>query len=184
MKHVFNRIQLRELIYPSNLLTFLRFGLVFPILQSLQRPGQRRRSLLLLSLALFTDVIDGPIARARGEVSELGKLIDPITDKLLLNGSALMLCRSAGFPRWITWALLIRDLVILIGSLIFVRRSTQIAVALPVGKASTMVFGAALLLHVVGGERWSRPVLWLAMLLMGASTLSYARVLLRTFRSE
>lgn len=182
MKKLKHHIQLRELCYPSNLLTLLRFVLVFPILRSLQHPEQRRRSLTLLSAALLTDVIDGPIARARGEVSELGKLIDPVTDKLLLNGSAIMLSRTANFPRWITTALLVRDAVILLGSLIFFRRSTQIAVAQPVGKASTMVFGAALLLHVVGGQRWSRPLLWLAVLLMGASTVVYGRVLLRSFQ--
>lgn len=182
MKKSLQRIRLRELLYPSNLLTLMRFVLVFPILRSLQHPEQRRRSLTLLSTALLTDIIDGPIARARGEVSELGKLIDPVTDKLLLNGSALMLCRTANFPRWVTMLLLARDAIILLGSLIFFRRSTQIAVAQPVGKASTMVFGAALLIHVVGGKRWSRLLLWLAVLLMGASTFVYARILLRTFR--
>lgn len=175
-------IHLRELGYPANLLTLLRLSLVPLIVRDLQHPDHRRRTVALVALALFTDIIDGPIARSRGEVSNLGKILDPITDKLLLNGTTLSMARGGRFPRWVAIMLLVRDILILAGSWLIYRRRTEIKTAQPLGKASTALFGASVLLYMVDGPRSGRPALILALLALGGSVVQYARTFLRSLK--
>jgi CDP-diacylglycerol---glycerol-3-phosphate 3-phosphatidyltransferase len=177
------RVQLRELLYPANLLTYTRLLLVPLIVRDLPRPDRQRRAKLLLAAALFTDLIDGPIARHRGEVSEIGKVLDPITDKLLLNGTMFSLAQSGRFPRWIANLLLVRDIAILIGSALIFHRHTEIKMAQPLGKASTLGFGLALLLYLFDGPRSGRPVLHLALLALAGSVVQYGRTFLQAFSS-
>lgn len=165
------------MLYPANLLTIARLLLVPIILRDLRYRERRGRAFAMIAAALFTDIIDGPIARSRGEVSNLGKVIDPITDKLLLNGSVITLSRAGEFPRWVAALLLIRDIAILLGGLTIYRRRTEIQMAQPLGKATTVAFGAALLVHLALGPRRGRPFFYVALLAMAGSVIQYARTL-------
>ena len=89
---------MRELRYPANWLTLVRLLLLPPTIVYLRRPDGRLPALLCMGTALLTDAIDGPLARYRGEVSPLGKVLDPIADKLMLNITMLTLVRTRAFP--------------------------------------------------------------------------------------
>lgn len=175
-------IRPRELLYPSNLLTLLRLGLLPFALRAMQRPEDSAKAMLLIGAAMFTDAIDGPIARRRDEVSELGKLLDPIADKLLIDGSAIMLARYREFPWWITIALVLRDLVILGGGVLVFRRSGRIVVAHPVGKATTVALTGAMLCYLADGPRRGQPALYLALVPFVASLVAYMRSFLAAMR--
>lgn len=76
-----------------NLLTLSRI-LIIPVLIALlyiHSPFTRWAALILFSLAGFTDYLDGYLARNRGEVSPLGRFLDPIADKLLVASVVIML---------------------------------------------------------------------------------------------
>jgi CDP-diacylglycerol--glycerol-3-phosphate 3-phosphatidyltransferase len=68
-------------------------------------------ALLIFSVASFTDYLDGNIARARGLVTNFGKLFDPLADKVLIAAAFILLSvRQEGeFPAWITIAILARE---------------------------------------------------------------------------
>lgn len=165
----------RELLYPSNLLTLSRLLLVAPTLAQLRRPERRRAALICLGLAMLTDAVDGPIARARGEVSRLGKLLDPIADKLLIDGSAIILSQTRGFPWWATGLLLFRDLGILAAAMLIIRRRGQITPAASAGKLATALLTASALLYVADGPRSGRPALYLALVPFSLSFVQYGR---------
>src|SRR3712207_4523711 len=110
--------ELKELAYPSNLLSLLRLALVGPTVYYLLREERTDKALGLLALGMVTDFADGPIARWRDEESELGKVIDPIADKLTLDGVAIVLSMKHGLPWWITKLLLVRDVGVVAGSLL------------------------------------------------------------------
>jgi CDP-diacylglycerol--glycerol-3-phosphate 3-phosphatidyltransferase len=160
----------------------IRLLLIPGILQSIRNPNQRQRTIVLVALALLTDVIDGPIARSRNETSNLGKILDPITDKLLINGTAVTLASEGRFPVWAVRLLFTRDLAILLGGLVIYLRHAELKMAQPLGKATTAGFGATLLLELIDGQRSSRPVLWLTMLAMAGSIVQYTQTLLRAIR--
>jgi CDP-diacylglycerol--glycerol-3-phosphate 3-phosphatidyltransferase len=180
-------IQPRELLYPSNLLTFTRLGLLPLTLYYIARPERRREALLCLAFTLFTDAVDGPIARARGEVSQLGELLDPIADKLLIDLSAIILSRTRGFPWWATGLLIFRDIGILLAASVVLRRRSHITTAKSAGKLTTVALAFAALLYLADGPRSGKPALYLALIPFSISFVQYGQQfveLMRTTETE
>lgn len=147
-----------EFAYPANLLSLARLALVGPTVYYLLR-GRVGAALGVIVAGMATDALDGPIARQRGEVSELGKLIDPIADKLTLDGVAIALSVRRGFPWWITWLLVARDAAILLGAGLIFRRSTRITPSMYAGKATTAMLTGALLMYILDVQPWGRRLL-------------------------
>ncbi len=81
---------LRGLNLP-NKLTLLRIALV-PVYLLLLAAGLNVPALLVFVVASLTDLLDGRIARANGLVTNFGKFMDPIADKLLTHTASIMLC--------------------------------------------------------------------------------------------
>ena len=72
---------------------------------------------LWLSLALFviaslTDYVDGYIARKYGQVSDFGKFLDPLADKLLTLSAMCMFCQWGTFPAWALMIVLTREFAV------------------------------------------------------------------------
>ena len=153
------------------------------LLRALLRPERHREALLLLALAMTTDAIDGPLARRRGETSALGRVLDPIADKLTLDVTAVALSLTRGFPWPVTALLLARDAAILLGSLAIYRRRTLVVAAHPAGKATTAALTVALLLYLADGPRSGRWGLALAAVPFTLSLLSYGGEYLRQHRT-
>lgn len=177
-------IQPRELLYPSNLLTFLRLLLLPVTLNYLRQPDKRRAALACLAVTMFTDAIDGPIARARGEVSRLGELLDPVADKLLLDSAAVILSRTRGFPWWVTGLLLFRDVGIVLAALLVLRRRAHVTTAKSTGKATTFLLTIAALLYIADGPRSGKPALYLALIPFSLSFLEYGKGFIELMRQR
>ena len=75
-----------------NKLTLLRIALVPVYLLLLWLPAYSWLALIVFAVASLTDMLDGRIARARGLVTNFGKFMDPIADKLLTHTAFIMLC--------------------------------------------------------------------------------------------
>ncbi|GIV99389.1 MAG: CDP-alcohol phosphatidyltransferase [Roseiflexus sp.] len=175
--HLRHAFTLREVFYPANLLTLARLLMLPAALHAMQRPEQRWRALGILGAAMFTDAIDGTIARRRHEVSPLGKLLDPVADKLMIDATAVTLSRVRGFPWWATALIVGRDVAIIIGGLLIYRRRRVIATAHPSGKATTLALTLAMLLYLADGPRSGRPALYAAMAPFALSAFVYLRQL-------
>ncbi len=174
----------REFLYPSNVLTLARLGLLPFTLYFLQRPERRRLAFVCMGLGMLTDAIDGPIARRRGEVSNLGQVLDPIADKLVLDSAAVMLSRTRQFPWWATTILLARDVTILVLGFQIYRRKAHITTAQSVGKITTVGMTAALLLYTIDGPRSGRPMLYIAAIPLLLSIWLYLRRFARVMRDQ
>ena len=98
-----------------NLITGLRILLVPPFLWLLlqERYGA---ALLLFVIAGISDALDGFLAKYYGWTSELGGLLDPIADKLLLIGAILALGWLNELPVWLVTLVILRDAVIVAGA--------------------------------------------------------------------
>ena len=103
-----------------NLICVLRILLIYPVaLWILQ--GRYAEVMGLFALAAFTDALDGFLAKRFGWTSELGKVLDPTADKLLLVTVFVCLSVVGLVPWWLTALVILRDLVILFGALTFIR---------------------------------------------------------------
>jgi CDP-diacylglycerol--glycerol-3-phosphate 3-phosphatidyltransferase len=177
---------MHEFAYPSNLLGLVRLALLVPTLKNLEHPAQRWQALGYLCAAMLTDALDGKLARSRGEVSQLGKILDPVADKVLMNGVAIKLSQKRGFPWWMTRLLLLRDVAILLLGFYLYRRKEHIAMSLWAGKAFTMMLTGTLLMYIVEAEehRSSRLLLFASLIFLTLSCVQYGHAFVRTMQDH
>ena len=98
-------------------------------------------SLILFILASLTDYIDGQIARKCNQVSDFGKFLDPLADKLVTIAVMTMFCEWGRFPAWALMLVLTREFAVTGLRLVAVGKGTVIAAGWSgkVKTASTMV---------------------------------------------
>ena len=101
-----------------NLISVLRILMVPPVawLMVEQRFGE---ALVLFAIAGVSDGVDGFLAKHFGWTSRLGSILDPVADKLLLSVSFVTLAWLGYLPPWLALLVLGRDLVIVIGGVIY-----------------------------------------------------------------
>jgi cardiolipin synthase len=107
-----------NLKFLPNLLCVLRILLVYPVAHGILR-GHYPQVLALFAIAAFTDALDGFLAKRFDWQSELGKVLDPLADKLLLVTVFVCLSIAGLAPWWLAALVLLRDLVIFFGALTF-----------------------------------------------------------------
>ena len=98
-----------------NLLSIIRIGLVYPLLNNIYLLNYKV-SLIIFVVASITDALDGYLARKLNWQSELGKILDPVADKLLLSGTIFVLWLSDLIPFYMFLILIARDVIILLGA--------------------------------------------------------------------
>ncbi len=85
-----------------NLLTLSRIAAIPPLvaLMALGTPLASASACLVFAVAGITDYLDGRLARDRSQTSDLGRMLDPIADKLLVGATLMMLVGSGHAGRW------------------------------------------------------------------------------------
>ncbi|HEV7985949.1 MAG TPA: CDP-alcohol phosphatidyltransferase family protein [Steroidobacteraceae bacterium] len=101
-----------------NLICLLRIALIWPIVVSLAQ-ADYQRTLLLLFIAAASDGLDGFLAKRYHWTSELGKILDPLGDKLLLVAVFLVATWYQLIPQWLTVLAVTRDVLIGVGALVY-----------------------------------------------------------------
>ena len=108
-------MSLRQL---PNLICVARMALVVPVAWLLAR-GEYTQTLWLFAIAAASDGLDGFLAKRFGWTTELGKVLDPLADKLLLVTVFIVLAVIGTSPVWLSVIVVVRDVVIGVGALIF-----------------------------------------------------------------
>ncbi|MWB99559.1 CDP-diacylglycerol--glycerol-3-phosphate 3-phosphatidyltransferase [Agromyces seonyuensis] len=146
---------------------------------------------VLFIVAIATDGIDGYIARSRGLVTDLGKILDPIADKLLTSGALICLSILGELWWWVTILIVIREVGITVWRLVEARRGTVLPAAAG-GKLKTLAQSLAISFALVPlwtlvGD-WIFWVNWTLMAIAFALTiwsgLLYVRDAVRLARTE
>jgi len=101
--------------------------------------GLRWLAVLFFVAAIATDGIDGAIARKQGLVTNLGKILDPIADKLLIGGAMVGLSLIGELSWSITFLILIREVGITVYRMIVIRK--RVISASNGGKLKTILQG-------------------------------------------
>jgi len=101
-----------------NLISILRILLVPPVAWLILQ-GYFGEALLLFVVAGVSDGLDGFLAKHFGWTSRLGSILDPLADKLLLSVSFVTLAWLGHLPLWLAGLILLRDLVIVIGGVLY-----------------------------------------------------------------
>ncbi len=93
----------------ANVITFCRLALTIAFLVLFAQGEDRYVSLALYAVAAITDFLDGTVARATQTVSWVGKIMDPIMDRILLLAGVLGLMLTGELPLWVAAFVIIRD---------------------------------------------------------------------------
>ena len=100
-----------------NKLTVLRvimvpFFVVFMLIPSLGGPANKYIALALFCVASFTDYLDGHLARKHNLVTNFGKFMDPLADKLLVGAALICLVETGQLPAWAVVLIISREFII------------------------------------------------------------------------
>jgi CDP-diacylglycerol--glycerol-3-phosphate 3-phosphatidyltransferase len=159
-----------------NLLSLSRIALMPFIILAL-KDGRPAVLLLLMLAAAATDFFDGYLARRHHQVSQLGKVLDPLADKICIGGMAVALWLWRGFPGWAVALILARDLLILLGGLWLVRRRKTVPLSNRAGKAAVTLLAATVICYALDWQPWGQYLLYASALMVLASGLIYLKKL-------
>ncbi|MFP5504549.1 MAG: CDP-diacylglycerol--glycerol-3-phosphate 3-phosphatidyltransferase [Candidatus Sericytochromatia bacterium] len=95
-----------------NILTLSRLVLTIPFLVCLEFPGLEVWALAIFAVASLTDWLDGYLARKLNQITTLGKLLDPLGDKVLVTGALVALAAKDIIPAWSVTAILFREFLV------------------------------------------------------------------------
>ncbi len=185
LKRSFDRLPIpeekREMFNLPNTITMLRLG-VIPILFALLLSPGPTMSLVIAILfiaAALTDILDGYIARRFEIVTTMGKFLDPISDKLIVNTAMILMIPIGRIPAWIVAIIIIRDFAV-DGIRNIAASDGLIIQASPLGKRKMLcqIFAvSALMIHYsfIGADAHlvGMAILYIALVLTVASGIDY-----------
>jgi len=131
-----------------NKLTLLRIALT-PVYLILQAQNRSFSALAVFAVAALTDLLDGRLARARGQVTNFGKFMDPIADKLLIiPAMVLMVSQNGLVPAWVCIVCVAREFIVSGLRMVAAERGVVIPAG-QMGKVKTVAQMAAIMLLTV-----------------------------------
>jgi len=145
MSHAPANASASRIVTVPNLLSFLRILLIPVVVGLIVHRSTSRLGLVVFALVAATDWVDGYVARRTGQVSDLGRILDPVADRLAIAAGLIALVVRGVFPLWAALPILVRDAAILVvGASVLARSGLRIDVRF-VGKAATfsLVVGIA-----------------------------------------
>ncbi|MBN2404338.1 MAG: CDP-alcohol phosphatidyltransferase family protein [Coriobacteriia bacterium] len=164
----------------ANIITVLRLLLIPFAFTVLVSDRSNVLAFLLYAAAASTDWLDGQIARRTGTVTEIGKAIDPLVDRLLLASGVIGLYIEQRLPVWVLAVLVSRDIYLLYGAWRLEHYRLRMAVTWT-GKWTTAVLltgFSLLILHwpelpILGGIQLGLVVVYVGVVLSVAAAVQY-----------
>lgn len=137
----------------SNYISLFRLLLIVPVLFFMVY--NYRNNFILFSLcivAYISDVLDGYIARKFNQISEFGKIIDPLADKILMGGLVLLMYSYGDIPHYYFISVVLRDVLIFLGGIFITNKLGYVLPSNLIGKATVFLIGIFLLAKMIMGN--------------------------------
>jgi cardiolipin synthase len=142
-----------------NLITVVRLACLPIFVWLLLSEQNRAAASVLLGAIGATDWVDGYIARRFNQTSTLGKVLDPVADRLLFFTALIAILIDGSAPRWVCWAVLIREVVISVATLLLAALGARRIDVTRAGKTGTFLLMFAFPAFVAGASTfWWAPI--------------------------
>ncbi|MCD8200334.1 MAG: CDP-alcohol phosphatidyltransferase family protein [Coriobacteriaceae bacterium] len=140
--------QSNRILTLPNLFSLIRFLLIPLFLWLLFGPHLDIAALVVFAVAAGTDWVDGQVARRTQQISRIGKIIDPLIDRILIACGVIALFILGRLPLWMLIFLIARDVILLLEGRLFLSMDIELPSVVYVGKFATafLLFGFAFLL--------------------------------------
>ncbi len=169
----------------SNILSLSRLLLLIPILITLGR-GQRIYALIWIAIAIATDFLDGYFARRLNQRSNLGRVLDPLIDKVDALAVSILLVFSPlyQFPIWFFLFIFIRECTLLLCSFSAIVRKAGVMESNKAGKNSAFATAVAIFLYAMQWPAVGAIMVWIAFVLTLYSSYVYFRLFLQRIKQS
>jgi cardiolipin synthase (CMP-forming) len=154
-----------------NMLSLFRLVLVVPITYMIIVDGPLLWIFALALVAVASDYFDGRIARWSNTVSEWGKVLDPLADKVAAAMVVMALVVRGSLPLWLLVVILVRDVLIILGGVALARRTGEVVVSTMAGKIAVSTLALTVLAALLRAD--PPIVVWLAYATAALMTLSF-----------
>lgn len=148
-------INLKEIHTKSNYLSLLRLFLAVPfffLLDHIHEAYSFRLIIFgLMIFGLITDLADGWLARKFNEITEIGKIIDPLADKIAIGVIVIKLYMIGEIDDFYFWIIILRDLIIFIGGILVSRKIGKVLPSNLLGKITVLTIGFFLFAVILDG---------------------------------
>ena len=175
----------KEFLYISNILSLSRIFILPLIVFGLTKrtPSHKILTLTVMVVAIVTDALDGHLARRLKEVSALGKILDPVGDKVCIGVVAIAVTLLRDFPWWAMGFIILRDIAIVIGGIFMVEQWTVITSSNIWGKATSFFQAIAIMTYAFELPYRTHP-LTVAMVFTAVSSISYGMEFVNLIKSQ
>ncbi|HDS74578.1 MAG TPA: CDP-alcohol phosphatidyltransferase family protein [Firmicutes bacterium] len=163
----------------GNLVSMSRVALLPFMLSLLKKPAEGKwlvLSIVLAAIIAATDALDGFIARQLNQVSELGRVFDPIADKICIGFVGVWLSTYRGLPVWIPAVIIARDVVIVIGAIVIARKTDIVMPSHQVGRVTTFVLTVTFFIYIIDWQWPQMALVWTSGALIFMSFAVYLRI--------
>ena len=166
-----------------NILTTLRLVIIPFFAYSMLHTQNIWAAVALFLLSGLTDIVDGWIARRFNMITDIGKVYDPLVDKLMQITAVLCLAAKGTVPLWLICIVVLRELTMIAAGVVFYVRKTVVH-SNWYGKAATVLFYAVVLVLIVFPKLGSVPKTALLVVLVSALLLAAAGYFIRVIDPE
>ena len=177
-----DQIRKDKIVNIPNALTLVRIALL-PAVVWRFKAGDMLGALLAYLTAMVTDAVDGVIARRFNQITALGKLLDPIADKLSLITLLSLFVADGQIPLWVLLLMLLKEITLVIGGGVALKRGIVVS-ALPIGKVTTVSFVVSIILRFLGYAPMADTLLYVSVVLSMVALAWYSMDLMKKLRAS
>ena len=177
-----------RIITISNFVSLFRAFLALPIVYFLKN-GDMPNALIVIIVAIVTDLMDGWLARVGNSITNFGKILDPLADKVVIFSVIIFMVLENRIPFWFLIFLISRDFIISIIGVYMLNSRKVSPMANKMGKVSIVFTSAVILSYLYSGQYFSIninvPLLYTAMAFLTISLIQYVITYIRIiFKGE
>jgi CDP-diacylglycerol--glycerol-3-phosphate 3-phosphatidyltransferase len=139
---------------------------------------------ILFIAAMFTDFLDGYLARKWNQITELGKVLDPLADKLAIAAASIYLYLEKDFPLWLIIVIVVKDLLIMVGALLIIEKKDKVVPSNIYGKITTNLLGLLFIAYLLDFDYVKTPLEIMSLVFIILSIGSYGLNFIKIIREE
>lgn len=171
------RLNLSDLKKIPNQVSLFRIILILPLIYFFKEPLENSW-LLITTFILFSilDNLDGFLARRLNQITELGKVIDPLVDKIFIIIAAYFAFINNLVPDWYMLSVISRDIIIMMAGLVFIKKKTSVPPSDFIGKMTVGSIGIVFIYGLLGFNKLNlvyKFILYISTFLIILSLVNY-----------
>ncbi len=167
----------------SNFITLSRL-VMLPFIIYFLLQNQRITAFIIMLISLLSDTADGYLARKLHQESEMGKFLDPVCDKISLVVILITLLLIRSIPLWGVIIIVLRDILILLGSFFILKYKSKVLKSNVLGKITGFILGAIILAFAINLQQLGNILLYLSIPAIIGSFIIYLTRYINVMKGE